>query len=83
VLSWRTAPGRDAQALASALGSYVARGLGGRPGAGSRTVWTLPGSAAALSSQGSLTVLALAPTAITAQTLAARAATVPPVSSRG
>jgi hypothetical protein len=80
VLAWRTAPGRDAQALASALASYVSRGLGGR--ARGTNNWALPGSAASLSSQGGLTVLALAPTLVTAQTLAARAATVPPVSRR-
>jgi hypothetical protein len=80
VLAWRTAPGADARALASALGSYVSRGLGGR-GRGTNN-WALPGSAASVSSQGGLTVLALAPTVVTAQTLAARAASVPPVSLR-
>jgi hypothetical protein len=78
VLAWRTSPGRDAQSLASALNAYVSRGLGGRTRGAN--VWALPGSAAAMTSQAGLTVLALAPTLASAETLAVRAA-VPPVSS--
>lgn len=72
VLAWRTAPGRDAQTLAAGISAYVSKGLGGRTRG--RNVWALPGSAAALSTQGGTTVLALAPGALSAQTLALRAA---------
>lgn len=75
VLAWRTVPGRDAQTLESAVGTYVARGLGGR--SRGQNLWQLPGSAAALSSQGGLTVLALAPTPTLAETLAVRGAAIP------
>jgi hypothetical protein len=75
VLAWRTAPGRDAQALESAVGTYVTRGLGGR--SRGQNLWQLPGSAAAVSSQAGLTVLALAPTPTLAETLAVRAAAIP------
>lgn len=76
VLAWRTAPGRDAAALESAVGSYVSRGLGGR--SRGQNLWALPGSAAALSSQNGVTVLAMAPTPTMAEALATRAAAAPP-----
>ena len=76
VLAWRTTAGRDAQALGAAVGTYVTRGLGGRPRASG--MWALPGGAAAVTTQGDTTVLALAPTLGAADTLAVRAATVPP-----
>ena len=76
VLAWRTAAGRDAQALSAAVGTYVTRGLGGRPRSGG--MWALPGGAAAVTTQGDTTVLALAPTLGAADTLAVRAATTPP-----
>jgi hypothetical protein len=78
VLAWRTAPGRDAQSLASAVGTYVSRGLGGR--SRGQNIWALPGSVAALTSEAGLTVLAMAPTLGVAETLAVRAA-LPSVSS--
>ncbi len=81
VLAWRTAPGRDAQTLAAGIGAYVSRGLGGR--VRGRNVWTLPGSTAALSTRGDTTVLALAPTAALAQTLAFSPTAAPSASVRG
>jgi hypothetical protein len=77
VLAWRTSPGRDAQTLAAGISAYVSRGLGGRQR--SRNVWALPASAAALSTQRGTTVLALAPTAASAITLALRAAAPAPL----
>ena len=41
-------------------------------------MWALPGGAAAVTTQGDTTVLALAPTLGAADTLAVRAATTPP-----
>ncbi|HEX6459417.1 MAG TPA: hypothetical protein VF032_10920 [Thermoleophilaceae bacterium] len=78
VAAWRTAPGRDAQTLAAGVSAYVSKGLGGR--ARGRNVWALPGSAAAVSTQGGTTVLALAPSVASAQQLALRAA--PPLTSQ-
>jgi hypothetical protein len=75
VLAWRTAPGRDAEAFAAAVASYVTRGLDGR--ARERNVWTLPSGAAALSAQGGSTVLALAPNQALATLLATRSAVTP------
>jgi hypothetical protein len=72
VLAWRTAPGRDAQTLASGLGDYVVRGLGGHPRG--PDAWTLPGGGSAgLTTAGGSTVLAFAPSQALANTLAARA----------
>jgi hypothetical protein len=71
VLAWRTGAGRDAQTLGAAVGDYVTRGLGGRTRG--RDVWSLPGSAAALDTQGGTTALALAPTQQLAEALAVRA----------
>jgi hypothetical protein len=73
VAGWRTAAGRNASLLASALGGYVTRGLGGRPQG--QDGWTLPGGgAAALATHGGITLLVIAPSQAMAATLAARAA---------
>jgi hypothetical protein len=75
VLAWRTAAGRDAQTFAGAVGSYVTRGLGGKPRG--RNVWSLPGGSASLTTTGGTTVLAMAPSQALAGQLSTRAATVP------
>ncbi len=75
VLAWRTAPGTDAQDFAAAVGAYLVRGLGGQ--ARGRNVWTLPDSAASLTTSGGSTVLALAPTPELAASLSLRAAVAP------
>jgi hypothetical protein len=80
VLAWRTAPGGVAQALAAGVGAYVTRALGGR--SRRHGVWALGGGgAAALTTQGDTTVLALAPSQASADALAKRVAA-PPVSGR-
>jgi hypothetical protein len=75
VLAWRTAPGPQTQTFAAAVSAYVVRALGGR--AHGQGAWTLPGSTAALSTQGSTTVLALAPDQPLATALAERASVTP------
>jgi hypothetical protein len=75
VLAWRTAPGTATQDFAGAVSAYVVRGLSGR--ARGRNVWTLPGSAASLTTTASTTVLAMAPTPALAEALSQRAAGTP------
>jgi hypothetical protein len=68
VLAWRVESPRDAQTLATALGSYLTEALGARergPGG-----WTLTDSAAAVRSRGKNTLLALAPSPELADSLA-------------
>jgi hypothetical protein len=75
VLAWRTNPGRDTQTFTGALGSYVERGLGGKPR--DRNTWSLDGGAASMTTNGSTTVLAFAPNQALAGELSTRAASVP------
>jgi hypothetical protein len=75
LLAWRTNPGRDTQTFAGAVGSYVTRGLGGRPRG--RNAWSLTGGAASLTTNGATTVLAMAPNQALARQLSTRAASVP------
>ncbi|HEX4759761.1 MAG TPA: hypothetical protein VH256_03130 [Thermoleophilaceae bacterium] len=71
VLAWRTDTARDATTLGTAVGTFVTDSLGGRSrGTGG---WTLPNSAAAVRTNGTSAVMALAPTAAMADSLATAA----------
>jgi hypothetical protein len=73
VLAWRVDTPRNAQTLATALGSYLTDALGARArGDGG---WTLTDSAAAASARGRFVTLAMAPTPELADSLAAGSVT--------